>query len=116
MSTTLPTPSTELERGPLSTLEAAERPLWVLVAVFLVLDVAVTHYGLERGFVEANPVAQAAMAAVGTLTAMVLLKGFSLAVALVARSALPRLYRGIVPVALAVPWGVANVMNVALVF
>lgn len=92
-----------------------ERSLWALALLLLALDVALTLYGLERGLTEGNPVARAAMDAVGPALAMVLMKTFSLVVAGACAFALPRRYRGIVPLGLSLPWGVAVLINATLI-
>jgi len=93
---------------------AAERSLWLYALVVLALDVALTAHGLDRGFVESNPVARAAMATFGLWPAMFALKGLAVAVALAGRRALPVAYRSVSPAALAAPWTVATVVNASL--
>jgi hypothetical protein len=96
-------------------LAATERSLWLYALVVLALDVALTAHGLSQGFAEANPVARAAMTVLGVWPAMLALKGFAVAVALLGRRALPAAYRSVSPAALAAPWTVAVAVNAALV-
>jgi uncharacterized membrane protein len=93
---------------------AAERSLWLYALAVLALDVALTAHGLERGFVESNPVARAAMSTFGLWPAMIALKALAVAVALAGRRALPVAYRSVSPAALAAPWTVATVVNASL--
>jgi hypothetical protein len=91
-----------------------EHLLWLLVIATLVLDVATTTYGLQRGLSEANPLARRLFAQIGPLGAMLVLKGVVLAIGLVAWFSLPSRYRGFVPLGVALPWGVAGMFNLAM--
>lgn len=90
-----------------------ERALWLAVAVALVADVATTYYGLERGLVEGNPVARAALGSLG-YAGLGLLKLLALGVAAGCRTALPCRYGAVVPGALAGTWGLAAGANLLL--
>jgi hypothetical protein len=92
-----------------------ERMLWTAVAVTFVLDVGLTAYGLEIGLSEANPVARAVMHLLGPLPAMVALKGVVVAFAVCASRLVPEPRRGLIPLAVAAPWAVASLSNLALV-
>jgi hypothetical protein len=99
----------------LGSLAERERALWTAVAVTFVLDVTLTAYGLGMGLSEANPVARVVMHAVGPLPAMVALKGVVVAFAVVASRLVPETKRGLIPLAVATPWTVASLSNLALV-
>lgn len=90
--------------------------LWRVAAVALLADVLLTAYGLRNGYVEANPIAAAMFRQVGVPATFVGLKGFPLAVAAVGRAALPRAYRGVAPLCLALPWTAATVINLVVLF
>lgn len=93
------------------TLAGVERELWLLAAVGLVGDLALTVYGLERGLAEANPFARAAVHAHG-YGALAALKAGAFAVGVGGWLVLPRRHRAVAPFALAVPWTLAVVVNV----
>ncbi|WP_338739454.1 DUF5658 family protein [Haloplanus salilacus] len=97
----------------LTTAHAAR--LWVAVIVGLVLDAALTVYGIRLGLTESNPVAADLIARVGVVPALALLKGASLAVAVGGWFLLPERYRGLVPAGLAIPWIGAAAVNVLAV-
>jgi hypothetical protein len=90
-----------------------ERELWVLAATALVADLALTIYGLEQGYAEANPLARAILHAHG-YPALVVLKAWALGVGVGGWLVMPRAFRAFVPLALAVPWTVAVLVNAAL--
>ncbi|WP_200862306.1 hypothetical protein [Candidatus Halobonum tyrrellensis] len=98
----------------LDTLARRERALWAVVAFALVGDLLLTGYGLSIGLVEQNPVAASVLGAHG-LVGMAALKLPATALALGWRAVLPSLYRGVVPVALALPWLVALGVNAGLI-
>ncbi|SFR41944.1 DUF5658 family protein [Halogeometricum limi] len=102
--------------GFLVVLADRERTLWVAVAVTYVLDVTLTAYGLSLGFQEANPVARATMVAVGPLPAMVALKTAVVGIAVVFTRVAPPAGRPLIPLAVAMPWGLASVSNFYLIF
>jgi hypothetical protein len=87
-------------------------PLWAAVIVGLILDAALTVYGIRLGLTESNPVAADLIANIGVVPALALLKGAALAVAVGGWFLLPETYRGLVPAALAVPWLGAAAVNV----
>ncbi len=90
--------------------------LWYLALAALAADVLLTAYGLERGYVETNPVAAAMFRQVGVPATFAALKGLPLAVAAVGRAVLPPAYRGVVPFCLAVPWTAGATINVLVIF
>lgn len=100
-------------RGRLAT--ASQTRLWTVALLALVLDVALTAAGLRVGLVEANPVATATMRVLGVFGGLVALKSLAVAVALVGHAALPREYRSVAPLALAVPWWIAVAVNVTVI-
>lgn len=95
-------------------LPAVERHLWTVALGLLVLDLATTAYGLKVGFQESNPIAVALLSDYG-FWALVVLKGVSVAVAIVGWGILPAAYRYVAPLLLAGPWLVGTVLNVTLV-
>jgi hypothetical protein len=115
MLPSVPSLTTGRRDGNRARLAAAERPLWLYALLVLVLDVLLTAHGLSQGLTEINPVARAAMSVLGAWPAMLVLKGFAVAVALLGRRALPVAYRSVSPAALAAPWTVAVAVNAALV-
>jgi hypothetical protein len=87
--------------------------LWGLVIVSLVLDAHTTTVGLERGFVESNPVMRTAFAVFGN-SVIWQLKTVVTVGAMVACVVLPRNERLVVPVALGLPWAYAVFSNASL--
>jgi hypothetical protein len=100
--------------GTLQFVARHERALWAFAIVALVADIALTAYGLERGAVEANPVAAWAIAEY-SVVGMVGLKLAGVAVALVGRWLVPDDVGALVPLALGVPWALAAALNVVTV-
>ncbi|WP_240137544.1 DUF5658 family protein [Salinigranum salinum] len=96
-------------------VESAETWLWGLVAVSFLLDVGLTSYGLSLGLREANPIARAFFSMLGVVEAMLLLKGTVVGMALVAWMWVPRRYRPIIPLGVALPWLVASTINLGLI-
>lgn len=94
-------------------LAGFERELWALALLALAGDVVLTLYGLEQGLTEANPVARAAVARYGYV-ALLGLKGAALGVGVLGWLALPRRYGVVIPLALALPWTVAVVVNAVM--
>ncbi len=91
-----------------------EPVLWGLVVVSMVVDTALTYYGLERGLVEGNPVARFGLERFGYVT-LGALKILALGVGLVGRTVLPADYTPIVPLGLAIPWTIASLINAVLI-
>ncbi|ADJ15667.1 DUF5658 family protein [Halalkalicoccus jeotgali] len=102
------------EAGPWASLSRYEPLLWGLVVVSMVADTALTYYGIERGFVEGNPVARVALERFGYV-ALGALKLLALGVGLAGRTLLPAEYTAIVPLGLAIPWIVASLVNATLI-
>ena len=100
-----------IDAGPVSSYEPW---LWLMVVGALVLDVATTTYGLERGLSEANPIANRLFTYFDPLSAMLVLKGVVIAVGIVVWYVLPYRYRGFVPLGVALPWTVAGVFNLTV--
>lgn len=98
----------------LAALARHERGLWALAALALVGDIVLTWYGLSVGLVEQNPVAASAIADHG-VAAMAALKLPGAALALGWQAVLPRSYRGVAPLALALPWLAAVGVNAGLI-
>ena len=94
-----------------STLAANERALWGLLAVALVADAALTWYGLRQGLTEANPVMAAAMAWLGVAGGITVVKGAALVVAGFTRVSVSPETAPVVPLAMAIPWGLAALIN-----
>ncbi|AZH25698.1 DUF5658 family protein [Haloplanus aerogenes] len=89
--------------------------LWAVALASLVADGVLTIYGIRLGLTEVNPVAADLIASVGALSALALLKGGAVGVAVAGWVVMPDDYRGLVPAGLALPWVVASVMNVVAV-
>lgn len=98
----------------LAALARRERALWALAVLALFGDVLLTRYGLSVGLAEQNPVAASVIATHG-LAGMAALKLPGAALALGWRAVLPRSYRGIAPLALALPWLVAVGINTGVI-
>lgn len=87
------------------------RGLWTVTLATLLADLVLTVYGVRLGLRELNPVAAALIAEAGPVAALATLKGGALAVGAAGWVALPFDYRGVVPLALAVPWVTATAVN-----
>lgn len=87
--------------------------LWVAVVLLCVLDITTTYYGLQIGFIEANPLARAGLSEFGVWS-MVLLKGLALGYGAVVAAELDRL-KSFIPLVLLVIWGLAVVSNAQLI-
>lgn len=92
-----------------------EPTLWAVALAGLLLDIALTAYGLSVGLTELNPVARDLMAAYSPLGAMVLLKSVALVVGGLGWLVVPRVARAVVPACLAVPWWIAVAVNATLI-
>ena len=90
-----------------------ESVLWVVAIATMLLDVGLTDYGLAMGLSEVNPLGRAALAAFGS-AGLLLAKLPVLALAVVGWWVLPDAERWAVPLGLAVPWGLATVLNVSM--
>ncbi|KAB1198877.1 MULTISPECIES: DUF5658 family protein [Haloferax] len=108
-------PPVETPKALLSHVVSDDNILWVVTMLALVLDVLTTLYGLGRGLAELNPVVLALIPSFGPVGALLILKLVVLAVALVAWTVLPNRYRAAIPIGVAVPWGVAGLMNTQLI-
>ncbi|QSG12753.1 putative membrane protein [Halapricum desulfuricans] len=93
-------------------LVAVEPQLWAAMLVTLIADVALTHYGLQVGLAEGNPLMRAAIETAG-IAAL-----FGIKLSIVIFGVGVRLTLGergvVVPVGLAVPWLLAAVINAVL--
>ena len=98
----------------LRALARRERLLWAAVAFAFVGDLLLTNYGLSLGLTEQNPVAASTLAVHGW-AGMVALKLPATAIALGWRVVLPSVYRGFVPLLLALPWLVAVGINAGVI-
>lgn len=87
--------------------------LWSAVILFCVLDLALTYYGLQVGFIEANPLARIGLSEFGVWS-MVLLKVLALGYGFVATALLDRV-ESFVPMILLAIWGLAVASNVHLI-
>lgn len=112
-------PDTRPSPEPTRTYHAAPRPgpwadsrrVWGVVFAAALLDVVLTLYGLRLGFVEANPVADAVLRAVGPVLGLVGLKLLAVGVvALGSRRLSPRL-RPSPAALLAAVWACAAAYN-----
>jgi len=94
----------------LDELAAVERELWLVVAVTLVIDVWLTHVGLQHGLHEGNPVMRVAIETFG-IAVLALTKVAVLGLAGLTRRALSEQRGVVVPLGLALPWVAAVVIN-----
>lgn len=90
-----------------------ESTLWAVAIVVMLLDVGLTDYGLAMGLSEVNPLGRMALSAFGS-AGLLLAKLPVVAAAGVARRFLPHGERWAAPLGLAVPWGLAVVLNASL--
>lgn len=97
----------------LDELAAVERELWLVVAVTLVVDVWLTHVGLQHGLHEGNPVMRAAIETFG-IAVLGLTKVGVLGLAGLTRWFLSDGRGVVVPLGLALPWGGAVLINAVL--
>ena len=97
----------------LDELAAVERELWLVVAVTLIVDVWLTHVGLQHGLHEGNPVMRAAIETFG-IAVLGLTKIGVLGLAGLTRRLLSEQRGVVVPLGLALPWVAAVVINAAL--
>ena len=96
------------------TLSRREGTLWLVVVASMVVDLLLTYYGIERGLAEANPVARAGLDRFG-YAALGAIKLVAVGVGLACRPFLPRNYTAVVPLALAIPWIVASLINAVMI-
>ena len=97
----------------LDELAAVERELWLVVALTLIVDVWLTHIGLQHGLHEGNPVMRAAIETFG-IAVLGLTKVGVLGLAGVTRRLVSDQRGVVVPLGLALPWVAAVVINTAL--
>jgi hypothetical protein len=97
----------------LDELAAVERELWLVVAVTLIVDVWLTHIGLQHGLHEGNPVMRAAIETFG-IAVLGLTKIGVLGLAGLNRELLSHQRGVVVPLGLELPWVAAVVINAAL--
>lgn len=91
-----------------------ETTLWALALLALTLDVVTTTYGLQAGLAEMNPFVNHFRPTLGLFGTFVLLKSSALLVGVGAWWSMPSSLRGVVPLGLALPWGLAVVSNTVL--
>lgn len=97
----------------LDELASVERELWLVVVATLVVDVWLTHIGLQHGLHEGNPVMRAAIETFG-IAVLALTKVAVLGLAGLTRRALSEQRGVVVPLGLALPWVGAVLINAAL--
>ncbi|MFU1781745.1 DUF5658 family protein [Haloarcula japonica] len=97
----------------LDELAAVERELWLVIAVTLIVDVWLTHVGLQHGLHEGNPVMRAAIETFG-IAILGLTKVGVLGLAGLTRQLLSDQRGVVVPLGLALPWVAAVVINTVL--
>lgn len=93
---------------------SVESVLWAVAVAAMLLDVGLTDYGLAMGLSEVNPLGRAALAAFGS-AGLLLAKLPVLALALVVWRILPDAERWAVPLGLALPWGLATLLNLSVI-
>jgi hypothetical protein len=89
-----------------------EQVLWLVVLTSFTADVVLTFYGLRHGLREANPLLRAAFEGAG-FAMLGLVKVLALGIAGLVREAFPR-HRTVIPVAVALPWVCAVVVNLVM--
>lgn len=103
---------TEQQRTVTERLAAIELQLWIVLLVTLFADVVLTHYGLQMGLTEANPLMRTAIEAAG-IVALLGVKLLIVVVGVGVRLSLDE--RGaVVPIGLALPWLLAATINAVL--
>ncbi len=93
---------------------SAERELWFAVVAAMLVDVTLTVHGLTLGLRELNPVANAAIDAVGVL-GLYALKSMALGVGLCCRLVVPDRHGALVPIGLGLPSALAVAINAAVI-
>jgi len=93
---------------------SAERDLWFVVVAAMLVDVTLTVHGLTLGLTELNPVANAAIDALGVL-GLYALKLMALGVGLCCRVAVPDRHGALVPIGLGLPSVLAVAINVTVI-
>jgi len=94
-------------------IAAVERELWLVVVATLVVDVWLTHIGLQHGLHEGNPVMRVAIETFG-IAALGLTKVGVLGLAGLTRRQLSDQRGVVVPLGIALPWAGAVVINATL--
>ncbi len=92
----------------------AERELWFLVIVTMLIDVTLTVHGLQLGLQELNPIAVRVLETTGVV-GLYLLKLGAILVGLSCRPLLPARYTALIPLGLAIPSVIAVVNNSLLI-
>jgi len=100
----------------LSTLEHRERELWIVVAVGLCADTALTCYGLQAGMYELNPVIRASIGMLGVLSGVLAVKAVAVATGLCLRHRVGDAIGPIVPAVLSIPWLIGATVNAVGLF
>lgn len=97
-------------RTVLEELAGVERLLWVAVVATLVVDVWLTHVGIQSGLREGNPLMRVAIETFGIVVLAAVKLGV-LALAGVVRRALPGRDGVVVPLGIVLPWAGAVLVN-----
>jgi hypothetical protein len=90
-----------------------ESTLWAVAFAGMLLDVWLTGYGLEMGLSEVNPLGRLALSMFGT-AGLLIAKLPVVAIAVVGWRFLPEGERWAIPLGLAVPWGLAVLLNASV--
>jgi hypothetical protein len=98
----------------LAELTAVEPALWLIALSTLTIDVYLTYRGLQAGLTEGNPLMAAAVHGAG-FAMLGLAKTVALGTAGLLREHVGE-YGAVIPLGLAVPWLVAVVVNVSLLW
>jgi len=98
----------------LQLLRAYERELWLLTLGAMLVDVTLTVHGLQLGLRELNPVGRAALDVAGIL-GLYALKGVALGLGVSCVLLIPRKFRPLVPLGLAIPSVLAVLINTVVI-
>lgn len=98
----------------LSAVSGVERELWFVAILAMTLDVTLTIHGLKLGLAEVNPVARSALAS-ADIFGLYALKLVALLLGAGCALLVPRHYRGLIPLGLAIPSVLAVVNNAVVI-
>lgn len=97
-----------------STADRFDFALWTIVLTAMTLDILLTLYGLQQGLIELNPIALFGINTIG-YTVLAFLKAPALLIGLIGWVILPKTYRQLNLLGLALPWIAAVITNTWLI-